>query len=111
MDSIFAKIIRKELPADIVLETDNLIVIKDLYPAAPIHLLIIPKKQYNDLQSLPKDDLSILGDIVLAAQNLAKEFGIESGYRLLTNIGPSAGQSIFHLHFHLIGGRPLGALG
>lgn len=111
MDSIFGKIIRKELPADIVLENDKLIAIKDIHPAAPVHLLIIPKKEYKDLQSLPASDFSILGDIVLAAQQLAKEFGIETGYRLLTNNGTSAGQTIFHLHFHLIGGRHLGALG
>lgn len=111
MDSIFGKIIRKELPAEIVLENDKLIAIKDIYPAAPVHLLIIPKKQYNDLQSLPPEDFSILADIVAAAQQLARQFGIESAYRLLTNNGEMAGQTIFHLHFHLIGGRSLGALG
>jgi histidine triad (HIT) family protein len=111
MSTIFGKIIRKELPADIVFENEKLIAIKDINPAAPVHLLIIPKKEYKDLQSLPANDISIVGDVVLAAQHLAKEFGIETGYRLLTNNGTSAGQTIFHLHFHLIGGRPLGALG
>lgn len=111
MDSLFSRIIQKELPADIVLETNQLIAIKDIHPAAPVHLLIIPKKQYPDLQSVPVEELSILSDIVAAAQQLAKQFGIESGYRLLTNNGAAAGQTIFHLHFHLIGGRSLGALG
>lgn len=111
MDTLFSKIIRKELPADIVLETDKLIVIKDIHPAAPVHLLIIPKKPYKDLQAVPAEDLPILGDIAAVAQQLATQFDIESGYRLLTNNGASAGQTIFHLHFHLIGGRSLGALG
>lgn len=111
MTSIFSRIIRKELPAEIVLETDKLIAIKDIHPVAPVHLLIIPKAEYPDLQSIPPEEAHILSDVVKAAQKLAKEYHIEDGYRLLTNNGSDAGQTVFHLHFHLIGGRPLGALG
>lgn len=111
MDSIFGKIISKEIPAEIVFENDKLIAIKDIHPQAPVHLLIIPKAVYRDLQSVPPEQLSILEDVALAAQHLAKEFNIENGYRLLTNNGTSAGQTVFHLHFHLLGGRSLGALG
>lgn len=111
METIFSKIIRKEIPAEIVLENDKLIVIRDIHPAAPVHLLIIPKKGYKDLQSVPPNELSILEDIAHAAQKLAKKFMIQDGYRLIMNNGASAGQTIFHLHFHLLGGRALGALG
>ena len=111
MGSIFSKIIHKEIPADIVFENDKVIVIKDINPQAPVHLLIIPKIEYKDLQSVPPNDLAIISEIGLVAQQLAKQFDLTDGYRLLTNNGPLAGQTVFHLHFHLLGGRPLGALG
>jgi histidine triad (HIT) family protein len=111
METIFGKIIRREIPAEIVFENEKLIAIKDIHPQAPIHLLIIPKEVYPDLQSVPSDKLSILQDVAKAAQHLAKEFHITQGYRLLTNNGSEAGQTVFHLHFHLLGGRDLGALG
>lgn len=111
MATIFGKIIKKELPADIVFENDNIIAFKDINPAAPIHLLIVPKKEIKDLQSLKPEDYPLLGEVVSVAQNLAKQFQIEDGYRLLVNNGILAGQTIFHLHFHLIGGQKLGALG
>ena len=107
MTTIFGKIIRGELPAEKVFENERILAIKDIHPAAPVHLLIIPKKEVPNIQSLQGEDLAILQEIVTVAQQLAKEFGIEEGYRLLTNNGPDAGQTIFHLHFHLIGGRPL----
>lgn len=110
-DTIFSKIIRRELPAEIVFENDRIIAIKDKYPVAPVHLLIISKKVIPDLQHLSSEDLPLVGEIVQVAQQLAKEFGVDKGYRLLTNNGSTAGQSIFHLHFHLIGGRGLGILG
>lgn len=106
--SIFAKIISGELPAEKVFENDRILVIKDLYPSAPVHLLIMPKKEIRDLQSLSHADLPLIGEIVTVAQKLAEQFGIAGGYRLLTNNGPQAGQAIFHLHFHLIGGSKLG---
>ncbi len=109
--SIFSKIIDKEAEADIVFENDHVIAIKDIAPKAPVHLLIIPKKEIRDIQSVDAADAALISECVKAAQKLAKEFKVDNGYRLLTNCGPSAGQSVFHLHFHLLGGRPLGAMG
>lgn len=110
MSTIFDKIINGELPSDKVFENDKIIAFKDIYPVAPVHILIVPKKAIKDLQSLKEEDLSLIQEVILVAQQLAEKFGITDGYRLLTNNGPSAGQTIFHLHFHLIGGRKLGAI-
>jgi len=110
MSTIFERIIAGELPADKVDENEHLFVIKDRYPVAPIHLLIIPKKKYASLQAIPKEELWVMQEIGQMAQKLATEHAIGSNYRLLTNIGEEAGQSIFHLHFHLIGGKKLGAI-
>ncbi len=110
MTTIFAKIIRGELPAEKVFESKTLLVIKDIYPAAPVHLLIIPKKEIPDLQSITPEDFGLLSEVVQVAQKLAIQFDIVDGYRLLTNNGSMAGQTIFHLHFHLIGGRELNCL-
>lgn len=108
--SIFTKIIERELPAEIVFENEHVIAFKDIHPQAPIHLLIATKKEIPDISSLSPEDFFLLEEIVKVAQKLAKEYNIEKGYRLLTNNGALAGQTIFHLHFHLIGGRHLGAL-
>jgi histidine triad (HIT) family protein len=110
MTTVFSKIIAGELPSDKVFENERILAIKDLYPVAPVHLLIIPKKEIPNLQSMSLEDLSLLSEIGLVAQELAKKFHIEEGYRLLTNNGSDAGQVIFHLHFHLIGGRRLGPM-
>ena len=110
MSTVFGKIIRKELPAKIVYEDDLVIAFKDIHPQALVHLLIVPKKEVKNLQHLPKEDLSIIGHIVGVAQKLAKEYKIEDNYRFLTNNGEDAGQSVFHLHFHLIGGERLGPI-
>lgn len=110
METVFGRIIKGELPADIVFENDRILAIKDIYPVAPVHLLIMPKKEYKNFQSIPKDELSILSEIAEVAQQLAKEFKISEGYRFLTNNGTPAGQEIYHLHFHLIGGRHLGPM-
>lgn len=111
MSTIFKKIIDKEMSADIVMENEHLIAIKDIHPQAPVHLLIIPKKEFHDLQSVPDNDLHLLIEVAKAAQTLAEQFQITDGYRLLTNNGSGAGQTIFHLHFHLLGGKALGKLG
>lgn len=111
MTTIFGKIIKGEISSEKVYENDRIIAIKDLNPNAPVHILIMPKKEIPDLQSVGQEDLPLIGEIVAVAQELAKRYGISDGYRFLTNNGPSAGQSIFHLHFHLLGGRSLGALG
>lgn len=107
-ESIFSKIIRGELPAEKVFENERIVAFKDINPAAPVHVLIVTKKEIRDIQSVTPEDLPLIGEIVTVAQQLAHRFGITEGYRLLTNNGSPAGQSIFHLHFHLIGGKHLG---
>ncbi|NGX39288.1 MAG: Purine nucleoside phosphoramidase [Chlamydiae bacterium] len=107
MTTIFGKIIKGELPCEKVFESETILAFKDIAPKAPVHILIVPKKEIHDLQSLRPEDFSILGEVVLVAQKLAAEFGIEEGYRLVTNNGPGSGQTVFHLHFHLMGGRRL----
>ena len=108
MSTIFGKIIKGDLPADKVYENERIIVIKDINPKAPVNLLFIPTKESASLQEFPKEDLSIIHEIIHVAQDLAKKFDVADNYRLLTNIGTKAGQSAFHLHFHLIGGKSLG---
>ena len=108
--TIFEKIIDDELPSDKVFENERLIVIKDIAPIAPVHLLLIPKKHFRDLAHITQEDSALLSETLLCAVELAKKFDIADGFRLLTNNGPSAGQTIFHLHFHLIGGRALGPM-
>lgn len=110
MTTIFSKIALGEIPADKVFENDRIVAFKDIHPVAPVHILIIPKKEIPDLHSVTAEDLALIGEIVVVAQELATRFKITEGYRLLTNNGPLAGQTISHLHFHLIGGRMLGAL-
>lgn len=107
MATLFEKIIAGDLPAEKVFENEHILAIKDKYPKAPVHLLIIVKKVIPDLQSIQQEDFFLLGEVAKAAQHLATEFGIEKGYRLITNNGVAGGQSIFHLHFHLVGGGPM----
>lgn len=105
--TIFGKIIRGELPCEKVFENERILAIKDRFPAAPVHILIMPKKEIPNLQALQVEDMPLISEIIQVAQKLAEEFEITDGYRLLTNSGEEAGQTIFHLHFHLIGGRRL----
>ena len=106
--TVFEKIIDGELPSEKVFESDTLIAIKDIAPIAPVHLLIITKKRIESIQKLT--DYAVMQEVVQVAQQLAETFGVADGYRLLTNCGRDAGQTVFHLHFHLIGGRALGLL-
>ncbi len=110
MTTIFGKIIAGDLPCDKVFENDHVIAFKDIHPVAPVHILIVPKKEIPNFQSLMKEDYHLLGEIAAVAQTLAKEFAITEGYRLLTNNGAGAGQTVFHLHFHLIGGSSMNNL-
>ena len=110
MKSIFQRIIDEELPCDKVFENERIIAFKDIAPQAPVHILIVSKKPIPSISHATEEDAPLLAEILLVAQKLAKEYKIEDGYRLLTNNGEKAGQTIFHLHFHLIGGRHLGAM-
>ena len=107
MTTVFGKIIRGEIPCEKVFENESIIAFKDIAPIAPVHILIVPKKEIPDLQSVGPEDYPLIGEIIEVAQKLAKEFSIEDGYRLVTNNGKEAGQAVFHLHFHLIGGKRL----
>ncbi|MGR3973511.1 MAG: histidine triad nucleotide-binding protein [Candidatus Rhabdochlamydia sp.] len=107
MTTIFSQIIEGKIPAEKVFENERIVAIHDIHPVAPVHLLILPKKQIQDLQSVTKEDYPLIIEIIQVAQQLALQFKIETGYRLLTNNGQEAGQTIFHLHFHLMGGKPL----
>ena len=111
MSTVFGLIIEGILPCTKIFENDRILAIEDIHPAAPVHILIMPKKPIRDLQHVEEEDLALIGEIIRVAQKLAEERGIEEGYRLLTNNGAGAGQTVFHLHFHLLGGRPIGALG
>lgn len=107
-DSIFTKIIRREIPAEIVFESETVLAFRDIAPKAPTHILIIPKKPIESLAHASESDRELLGDLLLVAAALAREYKIhESGYRLVTNIGSDGGQTVPHLHLHLIGGRVL----
>jgi len=107
-DTIFGKIIRREIPADIVHETDRVLAFRDINPVAPVHILIIPKRPLDSIAGAVPSDAELLGELMLAAAEIAREEGLESdGYRVVTNIGAHAGQTVFHLHLHLIGGRPM----
>ena len=111
MSTVFGLIIQGKIPSKKVFENERILAIEDIHPIAPVHILIIPKKEIPNLQALEPSDFPLLGEIVRVAQSLAEERGISNGYRLLTNNGPDAGQTIFHLHFHLIGGRVLAGMG
>jgi len=108
-DTIFDKIIRKEIPAKIAYEDDKFIAINDVNPQAPLHLLIIPKENIPTLNDASDSHKQLLGEMLLLAKNLAKHFGVdEKGYRLVLNVNDDGGQTVFHLHLHLLGGREFG---
>jgi len=106
--TIFEKIIAKEIPAKIIWEDDDAVAFHDVNPQAPVHVLIVPKKVIPRLNDATEGDIKILGKLLLVARDLAKKLGIEkSGYRVVINSGPDAGESVPHLHVHLLGKRAL----
>lgn len=105
-NTIFSKIINKQIPADIVYEDDQVFAFKDIAPQAPIHILVIPKREIPTLNDIKEEDIPLIGKLIFTAKKLAKEFGIdENGYRLVMNCNRDAGQAVFHIHLHLLGGR------
>jgi histidine triad (HIT) family protein len=107
-NTIFGKIIRREIPAAIVYEDNLCLAFKDVHPQAPVHVLIIPKKPLPQLAAATEEDQMLLGHLLLTAKNLAQTLGLEKGYRLVINNGENGGQTVFHLHVHLLGDRALG---
>lgn len=106
--TIFQKIIDREIPADIVYEDDDVLAFKDISPQAPVHVVIIPKKPIVSVADAADSDAALLGRLLLVGASVARDLGIEgSGYRLVTNVNQHGGQSVFHLHVHLLGGRQL----
>ena len=109
--SVFTKIINRELPATIVYEDDEVIAFVPLRLQAPVHYLIVPKKEIYTINDITEEDTLLLGKLFIVAKKLAKEYGIsETGYRLSMNTNEDAGQSVFHLHLHLMGGEELGPM-
>lgn len=108
MSTIFDKIIRREIPADIVYEDDLALAFRDIAPQAPTHILVIPKKPVVNVASAGDEDQALLGHLMLVVRNVARDEGlVEGGYRIVANNGPHGGQSVDHLHFHILGGRQL----
>ena len=110
-ETIFSKIIRKEIPADIVYQDDLVTAFRDINPRAPTHILIIPNTIIPTVDDVTSEDEQVLGRLFTAAAKIAKEEGIaEDGYRLIVNCRRHGGQEVYHLHMHLLGGRPLGRM-
>jgi histidine triad (HIT) family protein len=111
MPTIFEKIIAGELPATVVFRDSRVIAFQDIRPAAPVHLLIVPNKVIPTVNDIADQDESLIGHMIIVARDLAKQQGIaENGFRLIINCNQHGGQEVYHLHLHLIGGRPLGPM-
>ena len=106
-DCIFCKIVAGEIPSKKVLEDDDVVAFHDLNPQAPVHVLVIPRRHIASLGDAGEEDQALLGRVLMATRKLADELGVAAGYRVVNNCGASAGQSVFHIHFHLLGGRPM----
>lgn len=107
-ETVFDKIIRREIPADIVFETDELIAFRDIHPLAPVHILIIPKRRIETIDDLEDGDAGLAGRMIIAARDIARDLNISrKGYKLLFRVGHDGGQEIPHIHLHLIGGARL----
>ncbi|CDN10898.1 MAG: histidine triad nucleotide-binding protein [Richelia sp.] len=106
-ETIFSKIIRREIPADIVYEDDLVLSFKDIQPQAPVHILVIPKKPIRKLDNAESQDHSLMGHLLLTVKRVAEQAGLKNGYRVVINNGDDAGQTVHHLHIHILGGRQM----
>ncbi len=104
-ETIFSKIIRREIPADIVYEDDLALAFKDIHPQAPVHILVIPKQPIAQLSDTESKEHAILGHLLLTAKRVAEQVGLTNGSRIVINNGPDGGQTVYHLHLHILGGR------
>lgn len=107
MTTIFGKIVRREIPADILYEDEHCLAFPDINPQAPTHVLVIPKKEIAKLSDAGAQDQALLGHLMLAACKVTRQLGVEDAFRLIVNNGAEAGQSVFHLHLHILAGRKL----
>jgi histidine triad (HIT) family protein len=106
-DTIFRKIIAKTIPADIVFEDDHCLAFRDIRPQAPVHVLLIPKREIESADHITPADAELLGHLWTQVPVLAKQLGLANGYRVVVNCGPDGGQTVDHIHFHILGGRAL----
>jgi histidine triad (HIT) family protein len=107
-DCLFCKIVARAIPAQIVHENDHVLAFRDVRPVAPTHALVVPKKHVAGIHDAGKEDVALLGELLLAARDVAEQLGLGSdGYRIVVNQGPNAGQSVFHIHVHVLGGRTM----
>ena len=105
-DCLFCKIVNNEIPAELIFEDDRIVAFNDINPQAPIHILIIPKEHFASLNDIPEEKKDLMGHILLRARQIAQNLGIqENGYRIVLNTARDSGQEVFHIHFHLLGGR------
>ena len=107
-DCLFCKVVRGEVPAQVVHETERTVAFRDIAPAAPTHVLVVPREHHPDLATLVGADPALAAEVLAAATDVARQEGLAEGYRLVVNTGADAGQSVFHLHVHVLGGRGLG---
>ena len=106
-DCLFCKIVKKEIPCDLVLESENYLAFKDIDPKAPIHILVIQKKHFEDITELSFQDLDLTAGLMEMVSKVAQSENLEKGFRVVLNTGPDAGQSVQHVHAHVLGGRSL----
>ena len=109
-DCLFCKIVAGDIPSTKVLETDRVLAFRDIAPHAPTHVVVVPKDHFVDTADIARKDPLYLGLVLQAAVDVAEQEGLTGGYRILTNTGPDSGQTVFHVHVHVLGGRNLGAL-
>ena len=107
MSTIFSKILEGEIPAEFIYEDEQLVVIKDAFPKAPVHLLMIPRKPIINLDDLNKDDEALMGYMMMKIPTIAAQAGLAEGYRTIINTGKGGGQEVFHFHIHILGGGPM----
>ncbi|KAK2824499.1 hypothetical protein Q5P01_021674 [Channa striata] len=107
-DTIFGKIVRKEIPAKFIYEDDLCVAFPDISPQAPTHILVVPKKPIVQLSQAEESDAALLGHLLIVAKKCAQDAGLSKGYRIVINDGPDGGQSVYHIHVHILGGRTLG---
>lgn len=105
MDCIFCKIANKEISSSILYEDQEVVAFEDINPQAPVHIIVIPRKHIPRISELEEGDVSLMGKVIMVAKKIANQKQIEDGYRLVFNNNPGAGQSVFHIHLHLLGGR------